>query len=153
MSWLLLVILHLSACKKEVDTSGFKLGPVRECSNPKAETRYSEQGAAMGLQTNVDAEGIEDEGMMVAVSDFDGDGDLDLVAGGIVSPPTYYAREGSVFVPQSMPGPLGAAGFSVADLDGDGDPDLLGGAWSIPGQVLWNEGGEFFLEALPDLPD
>ncbi len=149
MSWLLLPLLSLCACKKDIDTTGFELGPVQACPSPQTEVTYREQGAAMGLSTNVDAEGFEDEGMMVAVSDFDGDGDLDIVAGGIVSPPTLYSRDGDAFLPRTLSAPLGSPGFSIADLDGDGDPDLLGGTWTLPGQVYLNEGGEFSAEDLP----
>ena len=96
---------------------------------------------------------------VTALSDLDGDGDLDLVVGSKLDSGTkagsltLFTNEGSATQPSFREtGKLDVeTGYQMApafgDLDGDGDPDLLLGSWRD--QVAWyrNEGGMKFTMA------
>jgi Ca2+-binding RTX toxin-like protein len=68
-----------------------------------------------------------------ALADLDGDGDVDLVLGGLEGIFRYYRNDGGAFTQGSTDHPL--AGFDIGsdskptfgDLDGDGDLDLVAG--------------------------
>jgi hypothetical protein len=80
----------------------------------------------------------QDAGQNTASSlgDLDGDGDLDLIAGGIYGTFAYYQNTGTAVAPAfaATGNPLAGqdVGFhaapSLGDLDGDGDLDLVSGA-------------------------
>ncbi|MBK7645126.1 MAG: VCBS repeat-containing protein [Planctomycetes bacterium] len=76
----------------------------------------------------------------VAVGDFDGDGDLDLVSSdSVVVSIAYNDGAGGFTTPQAL-APWPAERVAVADFDGDGRPDVLAHTFG-GGFVLWNEGG------------
>ena len=86
-----------------------------------------------------------------AVADFDGDGDLDIVAGNKTDPSgdaarlTLFTNDGRPDAPRfRQSDALGiGAGFHFApaagDLDGDGDLDLMVGTWNDGIRLLRNE--------------
>jgi len=96
-----------------------------------------------------DGSGGLDSGSVLALGDFDGNGDLDAFVGAAGGRFTYFARPRfeSVFI--RVPGPanplastdLGSdSAPAAADLDGDGDLDLVTG----------NLNGTFAVHYLPE---
>lgn len=109
------------------------------------------------LQTRRLLDGIDlGSETVTALSDLDGDGDLDLVVGNKLDSGqragslTLYVNEGSATAPSFREaGKLDVdEGYQMSpafgDLDGDGDPDLVLGSWRD--QLAWyrNEGGMKF---------
>ena len=95
--------------------------------------------------------------------DVDGDGDLDLLAGTIVGPPTspayvlMFRNDGSGnFADDSASLPPGnpvSYAPRPGDLDGDGDPDLVVSTTLPRLRTLWmNDGTGAFLDAGANLP-
>jgi hypothetical protein len=66
----------------------------------------------------------------LAAADLDGDGDRDLVAGGVSgSPDTVLRNDGASFTPVGSIAPGGTTTrcLGLVDVDGDGDPDAIRG--------------------------
>ncbi|MBK8101055.1 MAG: VCBS repeat-containing protein [Planctomycetes bacterium] len=79
----------------------------------------------------------------LAVVDFDGDGDRDLVVGNLGASLLYRNDGSGTFTDVSatlMPGAPSAASLAIDDVDGDGDPDLVCGATGGLA-LLQNRGG------------
>jgi hypothetical protein len=86
---------------------------------------FIDRAAELGVDTL-------DAGKGVAVEDFDGDGDLDIVTGGNFDPLRYYSNvEGEAFVDRTNAAGLGDIHqvhvLTAADFDGDGWIDLFVG--------------------------
>ncbi|MCB0596847.1 MAG: VCBS repeat-containing protein [Lewinellaceae bacterium] len=80
----------------------------------------------------------EKENLPLALSDFDGDGDLDMAAG-LGAGPFFYENDGNnnFLAPSPSSGELAdIEDILAADLDGDGDPDLVGRAGN---SLYWSE--------------
>jgi hypothetical protein len=90
-----------------------------------------------------------------ALADFDGDGDLDLVAGESSGEVNLWRNEGTPRAPRFELVTDTLGGFdagrrsapAAADFDGDGDPDLLVGSDGGRATVIWNVGGQATAES------
>ena len=88
----------------------------------------------------------------LAVGDFDGDRDLDLVIPGPHGTPIRaFRNDGPMqFVEVTASAGLGSSGFAravgVVDLDGDHDQDLILTQWAQPTRLYINSGGFQFTE-------
>jgi hypothetical protein len=113
--------------------------------------RYSEVAAQMGLEGAAVPTGEHGHGGGLAIDDFDGDGDFDVVITHNKNPVMLYRREAGAYVAEILP-MSNAFLPSLADLDGDGDSDLLiSGHYRAP-VLLGNDGaGHFTKHDLPTL--
>ena len=99
-------------------------------------------------------------GLVQAVGDFDGDGDVDwFTAAGAAK--LYFNNGNGVFADVSathltgLPNDLGSWSYfpqAVGDVDHDGDPDLLVSTFTGSAVLLENLGGGHFAPAVPGLP-
>jgi hypothetical protein len=123
-----------------IDTD-FEFGPVMACTDPAETVSYVEVGLEFGLQEPSVWMGEHTENGSVAVADFDGDGDLDIVLGFDGEQPILYDRDGDRFVGSFLPIEDRFTQMGMADLDNDGRLDLTFGG-IVNQQVLLNrEGG------------
>lgn len=105
----------------------FDVGPKLDCEDPVDEVSYVEVGAEWGLNEPAVWMGEHAENGSVAVADFDGDGDRDVVMGFDGQPPVFYRREGAGFVAEDLPVVDGLSQIGLADFDNDGRLDLAFG--------------------------
>jgi hypothetical protein len=105
----------------------FDVGPKLDCEDPVDEVSYVEVGAEWGLNEPAVWMGEHAENGSVAVADFDGDGDRDVVMGFDGQPPVFYRREGIGFVAEDLPVVDGLSQIGLADFDNDGRLDLAFG--------------------------
>lgn len=111
-----------------------------------------------GFAAAVPFGGAADPTTTVAVGDLDGDGDQDLVAGGLGSQSMIYLNDGAqppsfaTAVPLGAPGPT--LGIAFGDADGDGDLDIAeargtAAIGSAPDLLYINNGAVGFQTARP----
>jgi len=115
-----------------------------------AQLPFSEEAAARGL--SIVPTPASPYGAGVALADFDGDVDLDLLvtAIGSTGEVRVFANDGSGVYSPSPHGSLAAnlhlTGVSVADFDGDGDLDPYITGWGVPNRLFRNDGGFAFTD-------
>jgi hypothetical protein len=94
----------------------------RRAAARHADLRLVDRAAELGVA-------VLDAGKGVAVEDFDGDGDLDLVTGGTYDPLRYFENVGGRFVERSREAGFGSISHvfivTAADYDNDGHVDLF----------------------------
>lgn len=88
--------------------------------------------------------------MSVVSADFDGDGDLDLFAGGYDGPDRLFRNDGAGrFTDVTASSGIGSSrsvGCAAGDIDGDLLPDIVSGGFAGPVRVFRNLGGMRFEE-------
>lgn len=122
----------------EEGLEGLTLGEIVACEQPAASPSWREVGATMGLVAAPDPSGLHGAGGMLAVTDVDGDGELDVVT---VFPSAIHVqhREGEAFAFSSTESTLDTYILSTADLNADGIEDLLLGGPN-PRVLGWKDG-------------
>lgn len=82
----------------------------------------------------------------LALGDFDGDGDIDALAGNYGSPGKLYLNQGTptplhpLVTSQFSADAMSSRDLAVADMDGDGDLDLVAGTFNNPNRLYLNNG-------------
>jgi hypothetical protein len=112
------------------------------CASPtEGNQRFSEQSAARGLLApleEVDLGGIGDApgiGGDLVASDFDGDGDIDILAGGLYGEPLFFENDAHGYFQQVLPSPIAIPlqplhtimTWGASDLNGDLLPEVIYG--------------------------
>lgn len=134
----------------EGEWEGFLLGEAVACEEPATSPSWTEVGGLWGLVGATDPAGFHGAGGMLAVTDFDRDGALDIVT---VFPNEvhFQRREADAFAVVSTLAPLSPYILTTADLDADGQEEiLLGGV--RPQRLAWNEGAISTSYLLGDAP-
>ncbi len=110
------------------------LGPVAAIIGITVSHAVSAQSFAPHVMNPFNMEIIAEIDLQPAFADFDGDGDLDVIWGGIIGSFQYFENTGSASVPEFASGILNPFGLqspddfalpTAVDLDNDGDFDLL----------------------------
>lgn len=116
-----------------------------------AQVPFTEEATQRGLQFTT--MGLTVYGYGLALNDFDGDGDVDLIAtgGAPVGATGVFENTGNGnFVDRSatsaIPGSPYQCGVSVADYDSDGDLDVYISAFLVPNRLLRNDGNFVFTD-------
>lgn len=105
------------------------------------------------LSTTASALGTDVDGQTrdIVTADFDGDGDLDLLAGNSGLNNVIYFNNGG-FAEEGVPlvdGATRTQTLAVADIDGDGDIDFVEGNNGQPPRLFLNNGNGTFAAAVP----
>lgn len=124
------------------------LGPVQVCTAPQPEPTWTEVGTLLGLIGRPDDGRVTGEATYMAIDDFDGDGDLDVLTSVFghtmpdepADPARVFYWDGSAFNHVEIPYFESAWHPTLGDVDNDGDRDIL-----TPGSPTWlrNVDGEF----------
>jgi len=123
----------------------FTVGAYSRCDAP-IKLAFAEVAGAMGIQGTPNFDAAHDhDGGALAIDDFDGDGDLDVVMALKDDLPGMFRREGDEFVREEIETwsqvPPSIWSLGLGDFDSDGDNDLtMAGRFPI---VLENTGGTF----------
>jgi len=128
------------------------LSAVVPCEAPGAPA-WEDAGEALGLRgADASITGPQLDGGGMALDDFDGDGDLDLLLGFADGPALLFWREGDGWRGESLSALTRVITANAADLDGDGRRDLLLGREGTP-QAFAVKGEGFNDWAPIPLPD
>lgn len=132
------------------DDSPLVLGQRSACETPQAAPTWREVGERWGL-VGVDPSGKSyEDGGAIAVDDFDGDGDLDILLGWRDDPSVLYLRDGDAWLPQTLDDIDQVITINLADIDGDGRRDLLLGRQGSAAAYAVTGAAEFTALPLPD---
>ena len=102
------------------------------CEAPAA-AGWDELGGSMGLSgTQEGSDGAQLDGGGMALDDFDGDGDLDLLLGFAEGSTLLFWRDGDGWIRESLDDLTRVITANMVDLDGDGRRDLLLGREGAP---------------------
>jgi hypothetical protein len=150
----------LGACKGQNQDTGwqgdseFSLSAEILCLEPvQGHQRLSEQSARRGLLTPLETVNIGDLGHApglgadLVATDFDADGDIDILAGGLYGEPLFFENDAHGYFQQVLPPPvnLNLSSFQTVmmwgatDLNGDLLPEIIYGGAGRFG-VLINQG-------------
>ncbi|MDX1435960.1 MAG: VCBS repeat-containing protein [Anaerolineales bacterium] len=126
-------------------------GPTQVQTTPMPAEETFSVGDARFIQRELAIEAAES--VAVAAADFDGDGNLDLVASG--EPDLVLFRgdgQGGFDISQRVPGGLQPVDFGLADLDADGDIDVVIANHDTTNLTLLLGDGSGFFEPAPHSP-
>jgi hypothetical protein len=114
------------------------------CPSPtEGNQRFSEQSAKRGLLAPLETVDLGDIGHAPGIggdlvaSDFDGDGDIDILAGGLYGEPLFFENDAHGYFQQVLPSPIAISlqpmhtimTWGAGDLNGDLLPEIIyGGA-------------------------
>ncbi|MEM7200943.1 MAG: VCBS repeat-containing protein [Planctomycetota bacterium] len=119
---------------------------------------YLNDGAATFIDaTATQLPAVLEHTYVVALADFDADGDLDLFQGNQPGPNRLYVNDGGGTFREAslaLPATGGASEAAVGDIDGDGDQDILTKVASptTPYRLLLNNGFARFADGTNRLP-
>ncbi len=154
----LLDLTHLTRGESpaEIPTQSLHEGPMMEVFYGPTSEAIAEDHEHLQFVDQAPVWGVDvyDAGKGVAVEDFDGDGDLDLVTGGSFDPLRYFEHNGNRFVDRTadagFDGLIQSHIITHADVDNDGWLDLFVGSLLQPDRLLRNLGGGTFTDITRD---